>query len=98
MSKPAPDLTSAIDTIHQAMPDASEEEIARELRAKFPEVLSADRDALIDAGLDSMINEAKGWMSQVIAIQTEEGQWQIEAETLGLLAIHDCVGNREEPG
>jgi hypothetical protein len=59
MSKPSEDLISAIDVLDQAMPTASDEEIARELKAKFPEVISDNRDALMIAGLDAMIDKAK---------------------------------------
>ena len=57
--KPNDSLTEAIRMLDQAMPGAGDEEIARELKAKFPEVISDNRDALMIAGLDSMINEAK---------------------------------------
>jgi hypothetical protein len=87
------DLIAAIDAVHQAMPAASDEEIARELHAKFPEV---NHDALIDdARLESMIDGAKGWTSRVIAVQTESGPVEIDAEVLGYLALHDGVVNRE---
>jgi hypothetical protein len=81
-----------METIHQAMPDASDEEIAREIHAKFPEVLSANREALLIAGLDSMINQAKGWANRLITIQTKRGPIEVDAEVLGRLAVHDCDG------
>jgi hypothetical protein len=92
MYNASPDLIAAIETIHQAMPDASDEKIARELRAKFPEVISANRDALLIAGLDSMINSAKGWANGPITIQTKRGPIEVDAEVLGHLAVHDCDG------
>jgi hypothetical protein len=75
------------------MPDASDEEFVRELHAKFPEVMSANRNALLVGGLESMINAAKGWANRLITIQTKRGPIEVDAEVLGHLAVHDCDGS-----
>jgi hypothetical protein len=52
-------LEAAIDALCAAMPEATDEELAALLRSRFPEVYEANREAIFEMGLGSLIDEQR---------------------------------------
>lgn len=52
-------LNAALETLLDAMPGATDDEIAASFRDRFPEVYEKNRQAFFDLGLEELIDKRK---------------------------------------